>query len=57
MKQEAVTAETFTQTLNRVVRDAELARDLAKAGAGNETMKDGFEEILASEPIVRRKGL
>ena len=50
-------AQTLRLVLQGAVRDAELTADLAKTGATDEAMKEGFQEDGVSEPIGGGEGL
>jgi hypothetical protein len=57
MKEQTVSAEPLCLVLDRAVGDAELAADLSQAGAADEAMKEGFEQIRVSQPVVGGEGL
>ena len=57
MKEEAMTPEAVGEASDGGVGDAALSGDLSQAGARNESMEDGFEEVVSAKPIVARKGL
>jgi hypothetical protein len=57
VEQEAVTAQTIDEALDGGVDDAELAGDLAVAGAGDFGAEDGLEEVGAAEPVGGGEGL
>jgi hypothetical protein len=57
MEEEAVAAEALAQSLDGAVGDTRLACDLAKAGAGDEPVEDGLEEVSTSQPIGGGEGL
>jgi hypothetical protein len=57
MEQEAMTPEAVGEASDGGVRDAGLSGDLSQARARNESMEDGFEEVVSAKPIVARKGL
>jgi hypothetical protein len=57
VKEQAMPAESFCETLDRGVADAEPACDLAVAGAADLEAKYGFEEIWALQPVGDGEGL
>jgi FixJ family two-component response regulator len=57
VEQEAVAAESVDQALDRRVRDAVLACDLAVPGASDLGMQDGLEQVGSAKPIRGREGL
>ena len=57
MEEKAVSAEAVRATSYGGVGHAGLAGDLAQAGAGNEAVEDGFEEVASAEPVARGEGL
>jgi hypothetical protein len=57
VEQEAVAAEAVGKALDGGVGDAELAGDLAVAGAGDFGAEDGIEEVGAAEPVGGGEGL
>ena len=52
-----MTPEAVGEASDGGVGDAALSGDLSQAGARNESMEDGFEEVVSAKPIVARKGL
>ena len=50
-------SEAIGEASNRRVGDPGLSGNLAKSGAGYETVEDGLEAVASAEPIVRPKGL
>jgi len=57
MEQEAMTPEAVGEASDGGVGDTRLSGDLSQARARNESMEDGFEEVVSAKPIVARKGL
>jgi len=57
MDEQAVTAETLGQALDRGVRHAVLAGDLAMAGAADLAVEDGLEKVGSAEPVADGEGL
>ena len=57
MKKEAMPPEAVGEASDSGVGDAGLSSDLSQTGARNESMEDGFEEVISAKPIVARKGL
>lgn len=53
VEQQAVSTEALAQELNGGMGDPGFSCDLAEPRAGDETMKDGLEEVTAAEPVGR----
>ena len=57
VKEQAVAAEAVGQASGRRMRDTELARDLPEAGAGDQAMEDGRQQVGSLQPVAHREGL
>jgi hypothetical protein len=57
VEEQAVAAEAFGLELQGSVRDTELTADLSEAGATDEAMEEGFQEVGVSQPIGGGEGL
>ncbi len=51
VKEQGVPTEAFGEMLNRAVGDFHLTSDLAKSGAGHESLEERREKLPASKPI------
>jgi len=57
VEEQTVSAQAFGLELQGSVCDAELTADLSEAGATDEAMEKGFQEIGVTEPIGGGEGL
>ena len=57
VEEQAVATEAFGLELQGSVRDTQLSADLSEAGATDEAMEEGFQEVGVSEPIGGGEGL
>jgi hypothetical protein len=57
VEEQAVAAQAFRLELEGSVCDTQLSADLSEAGATDEAMEEGFQEIGVSEPIGGGEGL
>lgn len=52
-----MTPEAVGVASNGGVGDTGFSGDLSQAGARNESMEEGFEEVVSAKPVVAREGL
>jgi hypothetical protein len=57
LKEKTMPPQAFGLALHGAVGDAELATDLAQAGAADQAMEEGLEEPCVFQPVARREGL
>ena len=57
VEEQAVATEAFGLELQGSVRDTQLSADLSEAGASDEAMEKGFQEIGVTEPVGGGEGL
>jgi hypothetical protein len=57
VEEQAVAPQAFGLALQGAVHDAEFAADLAKTGAPNQAMEQGFEQLGVSQPVAGGEGL
>ena len=57
VKEQAVATEAIHLALDGAVGEAELAADLAQAGAAHQSMEERFEEVVSFQPVVGGEGL